>query len=90
MTKQEEIRRDLSIITQSYTTSAKANVCLVNSILGYLHSQGVAIKVNKPLPRPRHVVLDDDWKWMEKVLLGIREQYIKAGYTATEPLIKEG
>lgn len=90
MTKQEEIYRDLSIITQSYATSAKANVCLVNSILDYLHSQDVVIKVDKPLPRPKNLNLREDWTWMEEVLLGIRERYTKAGYTATEPLIKEG
>ncbi len=58
-----------------------------NQILSYLHSQGVAIKVERELPEPGYMVAPG-WK---KVGWHSACKYMKrTGWEATEPLIEEG
>ena len=86
MTKQEEIREGLYriIIKQDYSPLEQFDWewDLVGKLVQYLHSKDVVFKVNKCLPEiPRkdiiHIILERD------------RQILKAGYTATESLIKE-
>lgn len=92
MTKQEEIRegvRDLVVdLRNQAIVLHKIDVePYLDAIFRLLHSQGVVIKVDE-MPPP--VVLKKVLSLSEIALLYENDQkYIKAGYVATEPLIKE-
>ena len=95
MAKQEEIREgikdsllfDMKLISPMVSKELEFNANeLAKEILTYLHSKGVVIKVDKELPRfkvkNRHP---------EELKIGwhVQRAMLDAGFTATEPLIKE-
>ena len=85
MTKQEEIRSGVLGILQLHGMGVLKSVAAEGDIYKYLHSQDVVIKVDRELPRPKHVT-DETWEWMNDFLIRTRKEFIKAGYVAVEPL----
>lgn len=85
MTKQEEIREGMILITKSRP--------MAYQLLQYLHSEGMVIKVEGELPEQPS---DELLKGMaeENLLRSIwymgTQDILKAGYVAVESLIKEG
>ncbi len=65
----------------------------IDDDFNYLHSQGVVIKVDRELPKLKSLTGDASLKEKLAFLQGVealREEVIKAGYEAVEPLIEEG
>ena len=100
MTKQEEIRVGTDVAFKHFaelirSKPKKLDAELVTNMrkeyLDYLHSQGVVIKVEREFPKL--VSLTGEASLPEKAayLLGTKdakEQYIKAGFEAVEPLLE--
>ena len=98
MTKQEEIREGLDKIIYQNVYAACAEFGgeadaetkeEVNEILNYLHSQGVVIKSDKPLPKP---ILGRNMSERDKEYKAAIWEYSQGAMldAATEPLVKEG
>ncbi len=97
MTIQEEIRRDVYILSLKYfggffnTLNGKGDKSqegipdtLADELLNYLHSKGVVIQVERELPGNPYYMFPDEGEWLGfQVALGKM-----VGYKATEPLIQ--
>lgn len=101
--KQEEIREGIKNFVSTITEGGEDGAELreddwdgswADSILKYLHSQGVVLKVDKELPKNPHGFTDRErrlhlYECCESCHKAERESMLKAGYVAIEPLIKE-
>ena len=86
MTKQEEIREGVYKQIRSDVVGHSRTSYLAEGIINYLHSQGVVIKVDRELPD------NEVWHKVEREFEAYcagRNDMLKAGYVAVEPLIKE-
>lgn len=93
MTKQEEILRLTWKFLDDYDKdNGNPAVDWAFILLHRLADKGVAIKVGKPLPKPilGKNMSARDKEYKEAVWEYSQEAMIEAGYTATEPLIKNG
>lgn len=85
MTKQEKIGAGLLKIIadeQNYATYEETR----DQIVEYLHSEDVVIKVDRKLPEVKVLLANGAYHLLTDA---IGYTYKEAGYTATEPLIKE-
>lgn len=92
MNKQEEIKKaHLITIVTDHAFYRRTEEDTVNRILSYLHSQGVVIKVERELPEvPLWAIRDGiEIKSADIVYKLALQDMLRAGYVATEPLIKE-
>ena len=78
-TKQEEIREGLE---RFY----KAGNLTPTNVLFFLEKRGVVLKVDRELPIN---TCGDDYDCYESCHLIAQEDMLKAGYVATEPIVKE-
>ncbi len=100
MAIREEIRdgiesRIRDVITASQVGEYHSVSIATEGIMNYLHSQGVVIKVDRELPRYEGGFINALWDAMKMVndenecKAGVKAILAKAGYEATESLIKE-
>ncbi len=83
MSKQEEIREGLIELARLAILNQDPPSRLAKEIIEYLHSEGCVLKVERELPSYRNAVN----KSYNDYMLG-REDMLKAGYVAVEPLIE--
>ena len=85
MTKQEEIREGMENVIRGYEGAERWSGVITDGLLGYLHSQGVVIKVDRELPdMPCYSHTREKTAYSRS-----QEDMLNAGYVAVEPLIKE-
>lgn len=100
-TKRRQIRNRLTAI-MSECYSQELSACpihpifqpqkFLNKMFSYLDSVGVVIKVDRELPKLISLTGEATIAEKSSYLLGVddcKEQFVKAGYVAVEPLIKE-
>ena len=106
MATREEIREGMRGIllerqpafAQAYGNAQDSNViigAIVRMLWEYLHSQGIALKVDRELPEPRNIesyINEDEAVAYGHYVAGWRnglQQGKRVGYEAIEPLIQE-
>lgn len=60
----------------------------------YLHSQGVVLKVDRELPQiirglAKEIEYEPSLTYEDRIVEGVLNRMLKAGYVATEPLVEE-
>uniref|UniRef100_A0A6M3LRP6 Uncharacterized protein n=1 Tax=viral metagenome TaxID=1070528 RepID=A0A6M3LRP6_9ZZZZ len=86
MTKQDKIRECIEMILQIAPVPLDDVGNVASTLLDYLRSQGVVIKVDRELPEtPRGDPYDDYCNGY----IQAQEDMLEAGYVATESLIEE-